>query len=46
MAQGYAGGMSSGGRNYWYGTMQSLRPYQSSYRPEEGKIIESNIAGK
>ena len=46
MAQGYAGGMSSGGRNYWYGTMQSLRPYQSSYRPEEGKITESNIAGK
>jgi len=46
MAQGYAGGMSSGGRNYWYGTMQSLRPYQSSYRPEEGKIVESNIAGK
>jgi len=46
MAQGYAGGMSSGGRNYWYGTMQSLRPYQSSYRPEEGKITESDIAGK
>jgi len=47
MPQGYTGGFGSrGGKNYWYDAIQSLQPYYSQYRPEAGKVTESDILGK
>ena len=47
MGQGYTGGLGSrGGKNYWYDAMQSLQPYRSGFREQEGEVAESGILGK